>query len=79
MGECFEELESIKEKGEKIYKYKFKANFLQVVVAFVCEEKNCSSFDDYVKTHTFDGFGFFGNISIEYPGFKINHFGNPPI
>ena len=76
-GEDEEEEEApIKENGKTIYKYKLKADEIVLVVVFVCREKNCSSFDDYFKSHKYDNFGY---ISIEYPGFKINHFGNPPI
>ena len=71
--------EPIKEKGETIYKYKLKADEIVLIVVFVCREKNCSSFDDYFKSHKDVDFGFFGNIYIEYPGFKINHFRNLPI
>ena len=52
IGEDGEE-EPIKEKGETIYKYKLKANEIVLVVVFVCREKNCSSFDDYFKSHKF--------------------------
>ena len=76
-NEQFIEKDHIDENINSIYKISEKADNFYLVIFFFCgDDKNCTSFYEYIelyKWHTF------GKLKLEYPGHKIEHFNDPPI
>ena len=67
----------IDKKGKSIYKIKGKADSIHLLVFFFCgEDKNCTLFKKYIELFRWSEFG---NIHLEYPGYKIDHLNDPPI
>ena len=72
------EKDHIDEKGYSIYTFQGKVSSLvTLTISFKCgEDRNCSSLKQYIKEN---GYEYFGNIIIVYPGFKIQYDDSPPI
>ena len=63
--------------GRATYKIKEKFDNIQLFISFFCgEDKNCSSFNKYMELYARRAFS---SIQIEYPGYKIDHYNDPPI
>ena len=75
--EEFIEKDHIDENGNSIYKIREKADNFYLVIFFFCgDDKNCSSFYEYIELYKWH---LFGNFKLEYPGHKIDHFNDPSI
>ena len=69
----FLEKDHIDKEGNSIYKIRDKANNFELIIFFFCgEDKNCASIE-------LNKWNQIGNIKLEYPGYKIDHFNDPPI
>ena len=73
------EKDHIDEEGYSIYTLQVNASTeASPVIFFKCgEDRNCSSFKEYIKEY--GGDIYIGKIIIVYPGFKIQYDATPPI